>query len=477
MSNQTNFQPDAETQKLFQEALQKNKKEREEKEERRKGGFTGNFEQVEWCGLESGKDVVGRLIGSPVELRKKETDPNFVYFSKILNDNGTGYSEIKWKTKADGTIDEDWILYELYSTIMKKEWVKYADGHTNDKGYDGEYRFINEGKPSYDRLFKNRKKDASPKFIPPKVAPKKRLLINWLDRMDNWCKENKHYKLLTSKKSYWKDDTNGKPIYMSDFGVPEMVYTRIMDNVVAYRDSWDLDIIITKNYNPNDLANAYIVKDIFEDKISKEAKALGKTDALTEEEKSYEAYNIDNLSKASTYQKLIKNLIGLFTYADADTGMKHHFVDRLKELAEKEAKEEAEKKKEQVDNTEIEQDTVDPDSVEEASGKELVDKLKDLTNTKVETKTRHASVPESTSIESLCKTNFPKWDSLPKDEKDTFIATIEKFEGKVPMYKEGTVALPCVDKNCKFLESSSQTVFPDTIFTCPICGQKDNSGN
>ena len=61
MSDQKVIQPDAETEELFKKALQKNKQEREAEETRRnsQGNFTG-FEEIEWCGLESKKDIVGR---------------------------------------------------------------------------------------------------------------------------------------------------------------------------------------------------------------------------------------------------------------------------------------------------------------------------------------------------------------------------------------------------------------------------------
>lgn len=469
----TNFQPDAETQRLFQEALQKNKKEREEKEQKRQGGFSFDYERIEWCGLESGKDVVGRLIGRPIELRKESTDPKLVYFSKILNDNGTGYIEVKWKTKEDGTLDNDWILKELYDAVMKKEWVKYTDGHKNTKGYDGEYHFLNKDKPSFIRLSNNKKKDASPKFIAPKSNPKKRLLINFLDRMDSWCKDNKHYKLLSSNRNHFKDDDKGNPIYISDFGVPEMVYTRIMDNVIAYRSSWDLDVIITKNYNPNDLANAYVIKDIFEDKISAEAKAIGKTEPLTEEEKSYVAYDIDKFSKPTSYQKLMKNLIGLFTYADADTGMKFDFVNRLKKLAEDEAR----LAKEKAVNETLDIDAPKNLDINTATTVEA-------TEVKVETKSRSRQTVVETatdSIESLCMLNFPKWNILSSAEKKEYLNWIERFDGKVPVYKSdpdpNNAPLPCPNKDCKFVDSDVQTAFPVTIFTCAVCGTKDSGGN
>ena len=224
MSDQKTIQPDAETEELFKKALQKNKQERKAEETRRnsQGNFTG-FEEIEWCGLESKKDIVGRIIGNPIEMRKNSTDPKIVYYSKLVNDKGTGYIEVKWKTNEDGELDDNWILKELYDAVMKKEWVKYPDGHKNDKGYDGEYKYTNEGKSSFIRLSNNQKKDSANQY-PPKSNPKKRLLLNWLDRMDNWCKENKHFKLLTSKKNFWKNDDNGKPIYFykhaSGFTIP-----------------------------------------------------------------------------------------------------------------------------------------------------------------------------------------------------------------------------------------------------------------
>ena len=74
----------------------------------------------------------------------------------MLNDQGTGYIEVKWKTdESTGELDKDWILHELYETIMARKFVKYPDGKKNEKGHNGEYQFINKDKPSFIRLNNN----------------------------------------------------------------------------------------------------------------------------------------------------------------------------------------------------------------------------------------------------------------------------------------------------------------------------------
>jgi len=444
----------------FNNAYSKNKKEREERENKYKGIGTWEIERFEWCGLEDNVEKVVRILGSPYENRQKGTDTKLVYHSKFINDKKEGYVNIVWKLNKDNTLDTDWVLYELYAHAMKKEWKKYADGHKNEKGYDGEYKFIYEDTETFKRLNINKKKSGS-NMYPPQVKPKARILMNVIDRHDNWCKENKHSKVLTSKIGYWRDDENGNPIIFPDLGVPEIVYNRIMDEVVAYRHHWFLDIVIKKN--SKDLSNAYIVKDILDEKIRPESKKIGTDAPLTEEELAYELYDFDKsrLTTTTPYYKLHKSLIGLFKMADAEFNT--HFTEKLEQEVEREMKTMSVEEQKIIDEEfEKEKELDDFDQKQERET---------ITIQKLEQSTR--SRRESVEIDFNEK--FPYWNKLNATEQSEMKKAVKEFNGNIPVYVNPNDVLPCVDMNCTYPGTKEQTKFPSTVFTCPVCGMEDKS--
>ena len=451
----------------FNEALNKNQQDRKTREDQRKGGGggSGGFEVVEWCGLEDQVEKVVRIISKPIEIRTVGTDAKLIYHSKLLNDKKDGYVNVVWETKEDGTLDEDWILYDLYSKVFKKEWSKYADGHKNDKGHDGEYAYANAETETYKRMNINLKKDASPKFFPPKTKPKARVYMNVIDRHDAWCKENNHTKILTSKNSYWKDDADGNPITFPDPGVPEMVYSNIMDQVVAYRHHWNLDVVIKKN--SKDINNAYIVKDILEEKLLDETKALGNAEALTEEEKAYEMFDFDKLrmTTRTPYYAIYNRLVGLFKMFDAEfnenlTGKLEKLLAEEKEILEQKRNEEIDQEFKEEKPVEQKQESSEP-SVEQEPVKQ---------------EARRAP-QESEVVKSSIEYNeiFPSWDKMKDIEKEEMKKNIVSMAGNVPTYQNPSDAFPCIKAGCVFADSTIQTSYPSTVRTCPVCGEVDNS--
>jgi len=352
---------------------------------------------------------------------------------------------------------------------MKKEWHRYPDGHKNEKGYDGEYRYVYENTETFKRLKNNLRKNVSPKFIAPSSKPKARVIINVIDRHDNWCKENKHTKVLTSKLSFWKNDEYDNPIYFPEMGVPEIVYSRIMDEIVAYRGHWNLDAVIRKN--SNDVNNAYTIKDILDDKIKPESKKIGSSDPLTEEELAYELYNFDTSKTFSVtpYNVLYKKLIGLFKMADAEFGT--NFTEEL----EKKVEEELEKKvEEELDEKEEEEENNNNILKEKNTVEKFEKKSVEIPSSREEKSVRRSQASETISYESI----FPHWNSLNEEEKKEMIKNIKGIKvgtKSVPEYVNVQDVLPCIDKNCKFVESNERTVFPSTVFTCPVCGKVDKS--
>jgi hypothetical protein len=434
----------------FDLALQKQEQEEKQKEAKKKKTSVGaDYEQLEWEGLVDGKDVVFRIIGNPISLRENTYDPERVFFSKIVRDDGKGYCHIIWKKDENGELDNEWIFKRLYDKVMESKWVKYADGVKNEKGYNGEYRKLFEDTPSYKRIDTNSKKDDK---YPPRFYPAQRVLMNIISRMDDWCKENKHTKLLSSKSVPFKPK-DGEVFYFTDFGFPNQVYENILKNVIQFRKNWNLDVVVQKDAGNK----SYIVRDIQEDKILESTKALGNNAPLTEEECQYECYNIDKISKHASYTKLKKQLVGLFKQASIDTG--YPFDEELNALADAE----------QQEREEATED-VAPDATEESNVSAPVAKAPES----VEQAPRKRTAPEEKSVpveqtKDFSKI-FPTLSKLQIKQQHIIQDSVASINEGVPIWNDPKDALPCGNTSCTFPGTSVKTTFPSTVFTCPVCG-------
>jgi hypothetical protein len=439
----------------FEIALQKRKQLEEEKkqdEERKKSkDYQKDYEHIEWLGITE-QPKVFRVVGLPVEVRQNNFDPKIVYWSKIVSDTGKSFINVYNPILQDGELDESYIMSRLYNKVFESEWVAYKEGELrdpsrrgNDKGY---YVSKNEGKPSYIRIDKN-KKEGSNQF--GHFKPKKRILLNILDRMDSWCKENRHTKILTTNYSPFSiTDKDGKPktIYFNDVGVSEPIYSLLYNQVLEFRSHWDLDIILYKE------DKKYIMRDCFEDKIKPEVKKYVVQSAMSEEESSYDKYDLDKLFPTTSYYKLMNNFESLFKQVDLD--LKTNFYDELKHFYEEEKKN---KEKESSNTTthSVIEDVPKTEVLQEEKVEE--EKVIPVSNT------RRSVTPtnEDESIQSKLE-KLPNWIALTSEDKEVMISTCNSIKENKFSYKEGTAVLPCpCDKRIDF---------PDTVWNCSVCGIK-----
>ena len=440
---------------LFEIALQKRK---ESDEEKRKQDDSKNNtlyskepkENIEWTGITKDPKVF-RIIGNPVEVRELPSDPKVVYWSKIINDTGKSWVNIFHPIDGEG-VDKDWILNRLYESVTEAQWFNWKEGElrdpnkprSNERGYFVEK---NAGLPSFNRVTQN-KKENSKQF--GHFRPRKRVVLNVIDRMDNWCVENKHTKILTSNYSPFtiKDEQGeSKTLFYNDVGISEQVYDLFYTQVLEFRSHWDLDLIIRKEEKQT------FVQDGFEDKIKKEVKSLIKIDPLTEEESKYDTYDLDKLFKPSGYYKLVNNFSSLFKQVDLD--LKTNYYDELKHLYEAEK---VERDKELAEQSK----SVHP--VSEIPKEEPVKPVQ-VESKPVETPsipTRRAVATSEPSLESKLS-GLGCWNKLSDSDKKSMLDNCTGFDGDKFTFKPGVSVIPCgCEKNI---------VLPDDVWTCPLDGK------
>jgi rubrerythrin len=442
---------------IMQKALEeRERREREKKAAEDSKGSSFDFGSIEYLSLEDQKEKVFRIIGKPPELRDKPTDPKFVLQSSILRDDKKGYIKINWPfIIQDGKFipDPDWILTKLYKKVYEGEWKNYEDGHVNAKGKKGEWFHFHKDTDIFRRIEGNGKEgDQFPKRFYPSV----KVLLSVLDRQDDWCATNKKFKLLTSKSApYEFTDTKGekKVIYFRETGIPKSAYDAVFDHFAKINSYWeDTDTILVKRSKSKD----YVAWDMGDARYLKpETIALAKDTPLTEEEKQYEAPNLDMIGGDSSYNKLKKNLSGLFKLADTD--LKESFYDELLALVEKENAEKAALKAQNKEVTE--------ESEEDQKQPDVASSTPPLTNQE----TVHEPNLPLVSIDSI-KDAFPNFDKLSKEDQVTFQKSIQEINGTIPVYFEWVDDYYCYNKQCNFKNSDKRTTYPGNVLICPVCG-------
>ena len=438
------------------------KKEREEA--KNSSGF--DFEKIVYEGLAIDVPVVFRILGYPFEFRQSPTDAKLVLQSKMVKDGFEKKVKINWRyieKKGKYIIDPDWILSKLYNKVMERKFVKYTESDIdpqkkikksedgkirNDRGFEGNYEDLNTNTKTYTRLKFNQLPTDIKSF--GDAYPSSKVVFNIISRMDDWCKKNKHSKLLATKVSTsQKVNDKGEMVtsYFPETGISKSMYDEILVHMRQIGlTSLYTDFIVTRT-----LINEKYGQNIFDGegalKLGRGDKAvLGKivSGDLSEEEKSYELYDLDKLFSVSSYSKLKRDLSGLFKQTDSEFGT--NFYDELCQLViEEEKKREAKKEKETIIKDDEEDDS-------------------DSNIETIESKTEKVTTPEikKDDNKSLDLTTMPFWENLSEEDKMDMKETVVSYTSIDSIdFKPGTALMPCI---------ACSRNLPNTVFHCPMCG-------
>lgn len=458
----------------FQAALEARKKMAEEEEAKKNntGGSYGDYEQTKYFGLEDKKEKVFRILGLPVEVRKENWHSKIVLQSSIAKEDRKGYFKINWPSKIkDGkhVIDPDFVLSKLYNKVMESKWTNYTEADlggeaevkakdgkfVNKKGYNGYYKRLYEDTKIYKIINENYKED---EMYPKKFYPSVRVLMPVIDRHDNWCVANKHSKILSGKIAVSKKaNDKGEFNEYFDTGIPYGCYVRIMDHMGSL-GHWNTDFVAIKD----SVAKDYTIWDLSDKKYLTDPNTflIGKETPLTAEEMAYTHYDLDQVFKVSSANKIKKNFLSRFKLCDAELGtdLEAELLLLCKFEDEEKAKLDAERKKEEAPETKSE--------------------VKETPEVKTEVKAEEPPVSRraSTTTESvfdLCVKNFPKFKELSEAEQKVLASRISGFEGVIPTYiDKADSGLLCRNEQCYYPDTTKATGYPEGISQCPVCGTK-----
>lgn len=407
--------------------------------------FQNDYEEEKWLGLKPNQTNIVRIVGNNPENRKTPYDAKCIYFFKAKDDSGKNV-QIKLPLHASDIKDEH-IMWKIINKVKEVKWIPDPSKpgknmkdpiHKNEAWYEKVTKAgFSSTDPKDDFNYKTTKGWGGQEVV----------IMNIIDREDDWCATNKHTKLL-SKKVGESVGANGQTIYWPEKGVPSYGFLGKLRTLTGQYGSWEkYDVAITKT---NEMQNPYYVKNAtamtkpevlaagLKEVPDEKVKFVSQNNTLTTEELSWERYDLDKLYAPSSYQKLLKCFGN--TIKDIDASLNTTYYDELKALADNE--------KAQWEATKAEDESV---SVEP-------------------TETPVSETPASTGFKiSAEKIALLKgWKDLTDVERSQITDVLLKADGTIDrvVYSEDADALvECNPDGCGY-------ECPSSFKTCPICGVK-----
>lgn len=262
-----------------------------------KGSFQRTYEDIKYTGLESGIPSVIRAVDGPPDSKISPYTAKTVTIARVVDDNGKQMKLIRPSISEDPT----YLINKIISKVKEVKWVQGADGK-NVKTYPV--------KDTYPAIFNIIEKnglgegDKRAKFDKGWNG-KEVLIMNVIDRAQmDWHRENKHTMLLAKSISEY----NG--VEFVDEGVSSYAILPRFQHLFKAYGSWEkYDIAITRTGSMN---NPFVV--VNASNSPKEVEGPNaryitiNNEGLTDEEKSWERYDLEKLFRVTTYTKIYNRL-------------------------------------------------------------------------------------------------------------------------------------------------------------------------
>ena len=285
--------------------------------------FNSNYEEIAWTGCNLNEPVIFRAVGGPPDSKLDEFTAKRINIAWVIDDSGKRFKLLRYNTKED----PNYIINKIITRVTSPRWIN------QEKKFpileNSETAFI------YNRVKKNGLTEADKRYKFDKGWEGHEVTImNIIDRsrMD-WHRANKHTVLLA--KSVTEGQNGGEFV---DEGISSYAINNKLAHLFRSYGSWEkYDIAITrtgKMESPYILINASnSPKEVQPESFQK---FISNADGLTDEERSWERYDLEKLYHPTSPIKLYNRLKGFISMVDSRLGT--DYFDELNELAEKEKK-------------------------------------------------------------------------------------------------------------------------------------------
>ena len=308
------------------------------------------YEEQKWVGLDQGKYHIMRIVGNPPEsmtpgFKAADTDAHEIYYSEIKADDGKKF-QLRLPVRGD-LPEKDHLMWRIIDKVLTVTWTNKVKSYKYQDKFPDIFNKVKFGGWDSSNPAEAKNHQYSKGWSGQKIV-----LMNVIDREDNWCAENKHTKLL-ARQITTKQYPDGTVAEFVSKGIPSYGFLNKLGGLVANYKTWEnYDIGVKRTgikTEPYQIINATAfvngkIPEIPQDKIP-----LVNLGPLTDEEKAYERYNIAKLFGPVTYAKIDAKLGASIKLIDACLGT--NFYNELQTLkAEEAAKWEAEKAEKEAES-------------------------------------------------------------------------------------------------------------------------------
>lgn len=465
---------------IFNEWLESEEKKASEE----KHSYSREFEDIKYVGLSREHPAIVRFVGNFVEedpkaYRKDPSDMKFMHISKIKDDSGKVFY-LYLPIRSDDP-EQDHIMWRIIDAVFKKEWVK--DPAT------GKNKSVDINAIEHPDIYEMVKKGGFTEedgVWPYKYARgwkgPEMLLINCIDRRDDWCKVNKHTKLL-SKSVNVSVDKDGNEKEFADFGVPAYGFfgplTQLRKN---FKKGWECyDVVITRTGKGTDTVNNLFNGTAFTSEASiqagldkgmgipeEEYKYISQNPELTDEELSYKRYNLDENFAVTSYRTLKKKLFK--SIKKIDLALNTHFADDLTKLEEEEAaKWKAEREKEELEKETQQKEFLNESQINVSETQVNESSTEENSSTNEEVSINRLSLAKDDNLTSEKIAVLKGYKELSTEEKSYIKDVILKADGTLD-HIEWTDNAPTL-LECPTDMGGCGQLSPNSATVCPACGK------
>lgn len=286
----------------------------------KRGSAPREYEEIEWTGCEQGIPKIVRVIGAPPDSNLNNYSAKTVNISWVVGDDGKKFKLIR----PSFSTDSNYIINRIISRVMATQWVNKTKVCPVQTKFPEIYNIVKRNGLS--------DADKQAKFDKGWVG-KEVLIMNVIDRsrMD-WHRENKHTMLLA--KSVVEGREGGTFV---DEGISAYAVNNRLGHLFISYGSWekyDLAFIRTGQVsNPYNIINATRTPE----EIPAEFRSyISSEPSLTEEERSWETYDLEKLFKVTSPIKILNRL--KITIARIDAALGTSFLKDLEREVEIEKK-------------------------------------------------------------------------------------------------------------------------------------------
>jgi len=414
--------------------------------------FTRDYEQTAWTGLEPKKMSAIRFLGLPPssEAAKDDFSAREIFSAEIKDDNGK-IMKMNLPLRSD-LPDHDYILWQIIDAMTVVDWENKVKFFVYERSHPDLFNRIYKG--GFDPIKDGKKFSYAKGWGGQQV-----IIVNCLDRsrMD-WHRANKHSMLLSKNISYGQPREDGSVPEFVTVGVPSFGFKNLIGQLVGNYGNWErYDLGVLRNgdkQNPYKIINASAYKEASLPELPAYLKdVVTATGPLSDEELSWDRYNLAKLYAPTNYHKIQSRLGRTIKAVDAACGTR--FTETLSQLvAEEKARWDVEFPKDKVTSA----PTATPVAKPAAFSAPAVSRA---TPARVVTAT--ASTPVATSFDT---TLLKGWDKLSLEEKAQIKGVVVENGKLVDIeYVDGSASpVGCPNGDC-------QIPSPNSFLHCPACGR------